>query len=334
MSYHRRPQYEIGLEKPLTKLWEVSGHACSKRLKPMIPELIHRLKAFDEIKLYGEQEKKLCQMSTWSIDNLLTAQKEKERGDSLCGTKRSPYLKNLIPIRTDFGDIKEPGHLEIDCVLHCGESLSGIYAETLNMFDIETHWSEKRIFLKKTNVKVVGAIHDSRRDFPFEIQSIDFDNGSEFVNYHMHGYCEREQIQFTRSRPYMKNDQAHIEGKNYQTVRRVIGYDRITDEKIVDLVSDIYQNEHRLLTNFFYPTLKLKSKERIDGKTKKKYHTAMTPYQRLMESLVISTKKKQGLREQYERLNPAELQKGLQAKLGQLKKMISVTVTNLATTPR
>lgn len=332
----RKQIYGYDLVKPLKEIWKASGHPCSKRLKPQIPEMIKKLKNFDEIILYGNQEKLLKQMSTFTIDKLLEAEKDisnKEYG--LSGTKRSPLLKTLIPVRTNFNteETKEPGHTEMDCILHCGESLSGQYAETLNILDIATHWNEKKIFLNKTKAKVVGAFHEMRTNkFPFTILSTDFDNGFEFVNWVLKRYCDRNSIDYTRSRSYHKNDQAHIEGKSYQSVRRVTGYDRITDPHLVEMIDDVYQNEHRLLTNYFYTTLKLKEKVKINGKNKKVYEKAKTPYQRVLESDKISKEIKDRLTEQYERLNPTALQRSLKKKLDKIKDYRSVTILNLVTT--
>lgn len=332
----RKIIYGFDLIKPLKLIWETVGCPCSKRLKPDIGDTIKKLKEFGEIELVGNQEKLLGQMSTFTIDKLLESERDiskKEYG--LSGTKRSPLLKTLIPVRTNFNakETMEPGHVEMDCVLHCGESLSGQYAETLNILDIYSHWNEKKIFLNKTKAKVVGAFHDMRiNQFPFPILSVDFDNGHEFVNWVLKGYCDRSQISYTRSRSYRKNDQAHIEGKNYQSIRRVVGYDRITDPKLVEMINDMYQNEHRLLTNYFYTTLKLKEKEKINGKTTKSYEIAKTPYKRLIESDKISEEVKTKLKAEYMRLNPAELQRNLRKKLKRIKDYRSVTILNLATT--
>lgn len=337
----RKEIFGFDLIKPLKKIWEVAGNPCSKRLKPQIPIMIDKLKEFSEIRFYAEQEKLLRQMSTFTIDKLLEAERDiskKEYGIS--GTKRSPLLKTLIPVRTTFNseEKKEPGHVEMDCVLHCGESLSGQYAETLNILDIATHWNEKKIFLNKTKVKVIGAFHQMRtKQFPFPVLSTDFDNGTEFVNWSLKGYCDRNNIAFTRCRSYHKNDQAHIEGKNYQSVRRLTGYDRITDPKLVEMIDDIYQNEHRLLTNYFYTTLKLKEKTRVNGKSKKSYEEAKTPYQRVLESDKISQDIKDNLIKEYRRLNPADLQRSLKRKLNKIKDYQKneermVTLLNLATT--
>lgn len=325
----RHEVYGYDLIKPLKQIWETVGYPCSKRLKPQISSTIKKLKEFDEIKLYGNQEELLLSMSTFTIDRLLEGERDiSDKIYGLSGTKRSPLLKTLIPVRCNFNEeeIKEPGHVEMDCVLHCGESLSGQYAETLNVLDIYSHWNEKKIFLNKTKSKIVGIFHEMRmKQFPFPILSTDFDNGFEFVNWTLKGYCDRNQISYTRCRSYHKNDQAHIEGKNYQSVRRVTGYERITDPTLVEMIDDLYQNEHRLLTNYFYTTLKLKEKVRVNGKVRKVYEEAKTPYQRLMESDKISKETKKRLKAEYERLNPAALQRNLKRKLDKIKDYRSVT---------
>lgn len=318
----RRYRYGIELAEPLKKIWEVAGRPCSQRLRPQMGVLIRQLTKFNEVTLYRNQEELLCEMSHWTIDQLLTPERERLRGKGISGTRRSPLLKSLIPIRTHFELKIGIGNLEMDTVLHCGESVAGEYGVTVNMLDIATHWNEKRMIMRKTQGKVVGAFHRSKTAFPFPIQSIDFDNGEEFVNWCMHGYCKRHEIAFTRSRPYQKNDQAHIEGKNFQSVRKVTGYGRITDERVIELFNDIYENEHRLLTNFFYSTLKLATKEKHDGKTKKRHEEARTPYQRVLQSKEISPEIKQQLRAEYQRLNPAQLQRSLQKKLMQIKRLL------------
>lgn len=327
----RSRTYNDDLIQPLAQIWTVVGKPCSKRLKPQIEEMITVLKQFKELHLYGKQEVQLQKMSTFTIDRLLTNVREDTTNYGLSGTKTSPLLKTLIPIRTNFYDINEPGHVEADCVLHCGDSLRGVYAETLNMLDIDTHWNEKKMFLKKTAVKIVGSTHDLKKQFPFPIKSLDFDNGREFITWEMHQYCLREKISFTRGRSGRSNDQAHIEGKNNHSIRKVIGYSRITDQLIVAMIDDMYQNEHRLLTNFFYTTMKLKEKKRNGQKLYKRYEEAQTPYQRVMISEHISDDVKKRLQKQYLSLNPAELQRTMQVKLKKIEKKISVTTLNLAT---
>ena len=272
-------------------------------------------------------------MGTSKIDQLLKMARHKPSSKGISGTKTSPLLKNLIPIRTNFDDVKEAGHAELDCVLHCGRTVAGTFAETLNIMDIHTHWNEQMCMLSKNSSKVVSSLHQLKQLFPFIIKSIDFDNGYEFVNWDLKYYCERHRITYTRSRSYHKNDQAHIEERNGHRVRRLIGYDRITQQEIVDLVNDIYQNEYRLLNNFFYSTRKLISKEKVDKKYKKVYGIAKTPYQRVLECKGVELGVKMRLMSQYKQLNPAELNRNLVKKMKHLRELVSVSKLNQATTP-
>ena len=151
----------------------------------------------------------------------------------------------------------------------------------------------------------------------------------------MYGYCKREQIAFTRSRSYHKNDQAHIEGKNYESVRKVVGYGRIEDQVLVDMWNDIYEHEHRLLTNYFYATMKLIEKKRVGDKIIKRHGKAQTPYQRVLEAKTVPQETKARLQKEHETLNPLALQRSMNEKIEKIqtymksKKM--VTVFNLAT---
>lgn len=329
----KQTKYTDDLILPLTTLWEAAGRPCSRRLVTQIGELIDKLKTFKELPLYGNQERLLRTMKTSTIDRLLEGERDisnKEYGIS--GTKKSPLLKTLIPIRTTFtsDEYQEPGHIEMDCVLHCGTSLTGIYAETLNLLDVATHWNEKSIFLHKTKGKIIGAVHTLKSSFPFLLRSLDFDNGHEFVNWGLKHYCERCAIRYTRSRSYHKNDQAHIEGKNYHSVRKIIGYDRIDDEHIITLIQDVYQNEHRLLTNFFYTTMQLKHKEKDlkTGHVTKQYYQAQTPYHRVMESDKIPQETKEQLCRQYQQLNPVALQRTLKKKLDTIYRLMKQKKTH------
>ena len=329
----KKPKYHYALAKPLSQIWTVAGKPCSKRLKPMIPELITKLKQFNEIVLTPTDEILLSQIGTSTIDKLLNASRARIKKRGVSGTKSSPLLKHLIPVRTDFSEVNEPGHVELDCVLHCGETTKGRYAETLNLLDIHTHWNEKQIFLHKTKRKIVGSVHTLKKNFPFQLKSIDFDNGYEFVNWHLKKYCDQYELSYTRSRSYHKNDQAHIESKNFHSIRKVIGYARIESDEVVSAINDLYQNEHRLLTNFFYSTMKLKSREKINGKYKKQYERAQTPYQRVMDSKQVGLAVKMKLMGEYKKLNPAELQRGMTRKLSRIRELIWVTKLNWATPP-
>lgn len=326
---NRKKVYPSSLKFPLKKIWEINRKPCSKRLKPILPELIYKLRKFNEIAMSDEERDQLCSLSTWKIDELLKEFRV-VRGKS--GTKRSKYFLNKkIQVRTNFDDVNEPGHIEMDTVHHCGERLEGKYAVTLNNIDIETLWSEQECFLSCLGRKVISSVDSIRRRLPFDVMSVDFDNGGEFKNYKFMMYCEKNQIEITRSRSYRKNDQCYVEGNNYVDVREVVGYKRYESKEEIDLINDIYRNEHRLMNNFFSPSMKLLTKVREGGKITKKYDQAKTPYQRVLDSKYIDKKTKQKLTEEYDKLNPAQLKRDLDRKLEALSRLARVRKLNQAT---
>jgi hypothetical protein len=256
-------------------------------------------------------------MSPATIDRLLQPvriQYKKGR----CGTKPGTLLKNQIPIKTSNWDATEPGFFEADTVAHCGNSMAGDFVWSLSFTDIATSWTENRAVWNKGAHGVLTQIKDIESELPFEIQGFDCDNGSEFLNYHLLRYLtDRPQkpVKFTRSRPYRKNDNAHVEQKNWSHVRQLFGYDRFGDHRLVDLINDLYKNEWPLYNNFFCPTLKLKSKHRVKSKYVKTYEFPQTPYQRLILSETVSSEAKQKLTETFLKLNPFSLKKMIESKL-------------------
>jgi hypothetical protein len=210
--------------------------------------------------------------------------------------------------------------MEIDLVAHCGTSTEGTYLNTLTASDLATGWTECQAIPNKTQLAVSQAIVQLRQELPFPLLGLDSDNGSEFINDTLLRYCQTEQITFTRSRPYQKNDQAHVEQKNWSVVRHTIGYDRLEYPDQLILLRSIYA-DLRLYINFFQPVLKLVAKERLDGKTIKKYDQAKTPYRRVQALNSISVEVKARLAAQYVQLNPVALRASIDAKVAQLWKI-------------
>ena len=207
-----------------------------------------------------------------------------------------------------FSDWDEacPGFLEVDLVAHCGESTEGFYLTTLTAVDIHTGWVECQAVWGKQEQKVRGAIHEVRKRLPFVCKGIDSDNGSEFINRELQRYCVEHQITFTRSRPYKKNDSAHVEQKNWSVVRRLIGYDRYSTREAFEQLQYVH-GLVRLYCNFFQPVMKLVSKTREGAKVHKHYDRARTPYRRVLESTAISDEGRQSLVELYNGLDPVSL---------------------------
>lgn len=312
----RRPRkYGYDLNEPLLIAWRTANHICVERFQPFLPELLGKLEQNGYLQIGGEQKKKLIEMSISTIKRRLRSIKEKHVSKGLSATKPGYLLKREIPIQTLCWDTKKAGYCEIDLVAHCGGSLSGHFIFTLQFVDIKTTWTERKAVMGKGQNGVFTAIKDIRKILPFDLLGIDSDNGGEFINDQLLRYCQKENIAFTRSRPYMSKDNAHIEQKNYTTVRKVLGYDRFDTEQHLQLINDLYDNELRLYINFFQPTMKLKEKKRIGSKYVRKYDNAKTPYQRVMESNEVSNTKKGKLKALYDSLDPVQLKQAIDRKV-------------------
>lgn len=303
---------------PLRKLWGISNFACGKRLAGMIPSYVETLTRDKELFLADKQQELLFAVSAATIERLITSERKKVFGKGRTTTKPGTLLKHQIPIHvfTRWND-RKPGFGEIDLVAHCGVTVKGHFAYTLDFIDLDTNWNECVAFLGKGENNAMGAVQLIRKRLPFDLLGIDSDNGEEFINWELYRWCRKEKITFTRCREYHKNDQAHVEEKNWSVVRRYTGYKRFETQEQVDLLNKLY-GQLRFYFNFFQATMKLERKERINGKVKRVYPKAKTPYQRVLEHKDISEENKKKLREQYKILNPAKLLRAIQEITDQL----------------
>ncbi|MBM4452651.1 MAG: transposase family protein [Chloroflexi bacterium] len=299
-----RPSRYKAVFEPLRLVWEASDRLCSKRLQPFMPELVRVLRQHGEQQIDVSQEKLLCQMSAATIDRLLRPCRRLGGRRLFSTTRPGSLLKSSIPIRT-FADWQEnkPGFLEIDLVAHCGDSAEGFYLTTLCAVDVASGWTECIPVWGKGQVRVRSAVHRVRQRLPFPLLGIDSDNGSEFINQCFYTYCRQEEITFTRSRSYKKNDSCHVEQKNGNVVRRFVGYDRYSSKASYQCLARIYDCV-RLYMNFFQPTMKLWSKIRHGAKVHRVYQRAETPYQRLLQSGILSKTKQMEMAATYHGLNP------------------------------
>jgi len=316
---HRgRPPRYGAMVQPLKAIWEASDRLCSKRLQPFMSEMIRVLREHGEQHFGPDTEAELCRMSPATIDRLLRSHRRIGGRKGLSTTKPGSLLKNAIPIRT-FADWEEnkPGFLEIDLVAHCGESVEGFYLNTLSAVDVYSGWSECVPVWGRGQVRVRTALHCIRQQLPVALLGVDSDNGSEFINQCFFTYCAREKITFTRSRAYKKNDSCHVEQKNGNVVRRLVGYDRYTSKKSFDCLHRLYAGV-RLYMNFFQPTMKLWSKTRHGARVHKVYEKAETPYQRLLRLGILSKEKQADLAATYRGLNPVALLQQINNNLEQL----------------
>lgn len=322
------PQRLIGI---LASVWEAAQCPWSVRLKAVLPLWMRRIK--QRWALTPAEVKLLLKMSPATMDRRLVPRK-KELGRRIYGqTKPGKWLRQTIPIQTDSSGVKEPGWIEADTVSHSGPNAAGLFAYTLNETDLFSGWDEACAILGKQAEKVVAASDEIREAFPFEEKGKDTDNGEEFINYEMDRYCHRMGIKRFRSRPYKKNDQAHVEQKNGTHVRRPMGYHRYDTQAAVDAMNDLYRNEWRILTNLFLPSIKLNYKTRRGSKIKRVYHPPMTPLDRLLKSEFGDRTKLEQFRQLRERLDPFELSKTVDRKLQAIWKLASHGPIKPAPTP-
>lgn len=324
----RVKQYGLEVVGALEVTWEASDRMCSRRLQPFLPELVQVLERHGELTMTGEVRAQLCRMSAATIDRLLKPYRQRGLRRPFSTTKPGSLLKGAIPIRTfaDW-DEKRPGFLEVDLVAHCGESTEGFYLNTLSAVDVATGWVECQGVWGKGQQRVGGAVHHIGQRLPFPLLGLDSDNGSEFINHQLYAYCQRQGITFTRSRPYKKNDSAHVEQKNWSVVRRLVGYDRYSSKEALVQLNRVYDLV-RSYVNFFQPVMQLQHKSRHGAKVHKVYDIARTPYQRVLELGVLTPQQAALLAQHYHILNPVKLLAQINRALEALWEMATTTSSN------
>ena len=300
----------------LEAIWEASGFLWSQRLKAAIPLWLPWAK--QKFNITPEIEKQLLSISPAQIDRRLKNKKNRKKKKIYGTTRPGTLLKHHIQIKTDNWDVNTPGFLEIDLVSHSGSSADGDFILSLNCTDIHTTWTETRAVMGKGQILTLDAIIDIKNSLPFTLRGIDSDNGSEFINHHLKRFCDTNKIQFTRSRPYKKDDNAHIEQKNWTHVRKIFGYIRYDTKFALNLMNDLYRNELCWFQNFFQPSVKLVKKIHIGSKLKRVYDKPITPFQRVCECKNVNPVKVKELKKLSLSLNPFELSKTIDKKLDKI----------------
>lgn len=305
----------------IVRIWELLEFPCGARLASVLLSTAEQMERCKELTLTDELREKLASIKPKTLDRRLKRERELRRLKRNRGTTRhGSLLKSSIPIRITNWDTNELGFMEMDTVAHNGGDPSGEFIFSLDMVEICTGWSEQWAVMGKGERGIVRAIDDVTHSVPFTIFGLDSDIGSEFVNWHLVNYCERNQLFFTRSRPAMKNDNAYVEQKNYTHVRQWLGYRRYDTEPQLELINGLYRNELRLFNNFFRPVMKIKSKEKVDNSVcRKKYDIAKTPYQRVLERTDVPEETKRRLRELYFSLNPVSLKQTIEERLKKIR---------------
>ena len=274
----RPRRYGTAVVTALRTLWRAAGYPWSVRLKALLPVWLPKARA--HLHLTSRVEKQLRQISPRQMDRLLRTDKREVRRRLYGRTKPGTLLKHQVPLRTDRWDVTVPGFTEADLVAHSGDRADGDFAHTVNQTDIVTTWVETQAVLGKSQVRVQQALEAMRQRLPFALRGIDTDNGSEFLNAHLVTYCRGLDIQFTRGRPYKKDDNAHIEQKNWTHVRKLVGYERYDTDAAVAALNAVYA-ELRFFQNLFLPTVKLIRKDRVGARTRRRYDAPQTPLDRV-----------------------------------------------------
>jgi hypothetical protein len=317
----RRPTYAPAVTRALVLIWKAAGYPWSVRLKALLPLWLP--KARQHLGLSAEVERQVRRISPRQMDRRLKEHKRQMKTRLYGRTKPGTLLKHHIPLRTDRWDVTTPGFTEVDLVAHSGDSAAGEFLHSLNLTDIDTTWVETRAVMGKAQVRVRRAVEDIRQSLPFDLQGIDSDNGSEFINNDLYAYCQEKRIQFTRGRPYKKDDNAHIEQKNWTHVRKLLGYVRYDTPEAWEAINDLYRNELRLLQNLFLPSVKLVRKVRVGSRTRREYNAPQTPFERLLGRGQGDPVKVATLKRLRDELDPFALSRTIDRKLERIHALAS-----------
>jgi len=313
---HRAVTYGRPVIDALLTVWTAAGYPWSLRLKALLPLGLPHLRRRQH--LARELERQLLTISPRQIDRRLAPHRRQLTKRLYGRTKPGTLLKHHIPLRTDRWDVSTPGFSEIDRVSHSGTSADGEHIHSLNLTDIHTTWVETAAVLGKGAAGIGRTLEALRQALPFRLCGIDSDNGAEFINASLYDYCQAQAIQFTRGRPYKKDDNAHIEQKNWTHVRKLLGYVRYDTPAALTAINDLYRHDLRLLQNLFLPSVKLLRKERVGARVRRRYDAPRTPLDRVRACPDADCAKVAALTALRDRLDPFVLARTIDHKLERL----------------
>jgi hypothetical protein len=308
--------YSPAVIEALRAIWEAAGYPWSLRLKALLPLWLPWARR--RLRLRPAVERQLLAISPRQMDRRLAPHRRPLLQRLYGRTKPGTLLKHHIPLKTDRWEVATPGFTEIDLVAHCGSLGEGEFVHSLNLTDIHTTWVETAAVLGKSQVAVQRALEELREALPFRLQGIDSDNGSEFINQHLWDYCQRQEIQFTRGRPYKKDDNAHIEQKNWTHVRKLLGYVRYDSPQAQTAIHALYRGELRLFQNLFLPSVTLLRKERVGARVRRRYDAPRTPLDRVLACPEIRPAVATELQRLRDRLDPFALARTIEQQLARI----------------
>ena len=307
--------YEPGLLLPhLRSIWRATDYACGRRLVAMMPEWLPAYEQHER-KVPAEVRDKLLKASARTLDRLL--EPLRVQGAGRCLTRPGTLLRQQIPIRGNVWEEGVAGWLEVDTVALCGGSVAGEFVWMVDGVDYATTWVEVRAMWGRGQHSTLAALREMEAHLPFALLGLDSDNGGEFLNHHVISWLQKraKPVFLTRSRPYKKDDNAHVEQKNWTHVRQCFGYERHDNPEVVALINALIATAYGPLRNFFHASLKLERKEAVlggvPGRHKRVDGPAQTPLARVLASGEVSAQTKQRLKQEKARLNPFALQKAV-----------------------
>jgi hypothetical protein len=292
----------------LRPIWAATDYACGRRLVAMLPEWIPAYEQHER-KLPGAVREKLLAASGRTLDRLLEPLRGQGAGRSL--TRPGTLLRHQIPIRGSVWEEGKAGWLEVDTVALCGGSVAGEFVWMVDGVDYATTWVELRAMWGRGQAGTLAALRDMEASLPFALLGLDSDNGGEFINYHVLRWLQQRArpVFMTRSRPYKKDDNAHVEQKNWTHIRQCFGYERHDNPEVVELINALVNGAYGPLLNYFHASLKLEHKERTEGRVRRIYGEAQTPLARVLASAEVTPQTKRRLQQEKARLNPFALKR-------------------------
>lgn len=290
----------------LKEVWTAASEICGELLHPVTAEYVFVLKRDGLWNHRPETTKKLLAMSEGTMKARVGAFMKAMHSHHGVSTTSPSLLKNIVPIFTGPWKDKPPGYGQTDTVVHCGNTLSGDMVFSVNYTDIATLWIGLSAQWNKGQMATQTSLKSIRERLPFPMKGLHPDTGSEFLNWHLKGWCDSEGIELTRSRPNHKNDNAYVEERNGHVIRKYLGYNRLDVPAVVPLVNQLY-HLLEIYLNHFVPSRKCLSKERIGSRYKRNYDKATTPFARVLAHPAIEQNVKERLQQKHQALNPLKL---------------------------
>ena len=311
-----RLRYGEAEREVIKTIWLAAEQPCGKRLKEALGLWLPHYER-EQRRLTRELRGRILKASASTIDRLLAPCRAGAGSRGRSGTRPGTLLRRQIPIRTEHWDVTGPGYIEADTVAHCGESMAGEFCWSLTATDVHTQWTETRAVANRGQTAVAERIAQIEQGLPFPILGFDTDNGGEFLNWHLVGYFGQRPVPvaFTRSRAYRKNDNAHVEQKNWTHVRQLVGYGRLEGERAAELLNDLYAREWGWFRNFFCPAMKHLRTEVVGSRKKRIYDKPATPFQRLKACQSVDPASISALQKRLDTLNPFAVKRVIERKL-------------------